>query len=453
MTSNDYFICYTHSLFNALSQMLCIGYGLRNPYLIGEVIVTIVSMASGSAVYAIAVAFACNALSSVDHPSRLYSNAVETLNEFMRVHCLPKPLRTQLRVHLKSRYPNQRMFSRAEVMGELPLPVRADVQHAQCAGLFARTPIFNDADPSFLAAVAAQLQPMIALPGEWLTREGELQKHVFFIETGLVEVIVDGEAVAELGDGSYLGEISALSRLPTALEDLGEVSSSQNAGFASASVRCKELCHMHLLEQKVFEGILLLFPAVREAMAVVARLRLLRSNTSCDPYVPAVQKAPNPKTINRKVSLYWETMNQLTHNDVAEYAKYQTTNSVPTPRITSSVRHSSGWEKNDAKSKRDSRGDNSSWRTSCQASPPQCVKGIARHVSDFSMGRLRRCSPSTRSMGQSMRSSKACSDASPVSTRREMAPALPSLLSRSTGQSADKSPSCKSNPPDSSSAE
>ena len=35
----------------------------------------------------------------------------------------------------------------------------------------------------------------------------QVLKYVVFIDTGLVEVLVRGEHVAEMGDGSYLGEI------------------------------------------------------------------------------------------------------------------------------------------------------------------------------------------------------------------------------------------------------
>ena len=76
-------VCYSHAVFQALSQMLCIGFGLVHPSRTEEVWVTIVSMFMGASVYAITLAFAVNIFSTVDYPSRVYKNTLEVLNEFM----------------------------------------------------------------------------------------------------------------------------------------------------------------------------------------------------------------------------------------------------------------------------------------------------------------------------------------------------------------------------------
>ena len=51
-------------------------------------------------------------------------------------------------------------------------------------------------------------QMEMALPGDWLVREGGVLGRLVFVDTGLVEVLV-GAHVTEMGDGSYFGEISA----------------------------------------------------------------------------------------------------------------------------------------------------------------------------------------------------------------------------------------------------
>ena len=57
--------------------------------------------------YAVVLAFAVNAFSNTDHPSRMYNNGLEVLNEYMRVRCLPKALRERLRESYEHRTTHQ----------------------------------------------------------------------------------------------------------------------------------------------------------------------------------------------------------------------------------------------------------------------------------------------------------------------------------------------------------
>jgi len=97
-------------------------------------------------------------------------------------------------------------------------------------------------------------------------------RRVVFIDTGLVEVSVSGRLVTELGDGSYLGEISALEQCGVVLRQhyaqhhahahgagggggCGGVQPPPHpnqplggVGSASASVRAKDVCYVHVLQ-------------------------------------------------------------------------------------------------------------------------------------------------------------------------------------------------------------
>ena len=90
-------------------------------------------MAAGASVYAVALAFACGVISSVDYPSQLYGRTLELLNEFMRVRCLPQPLRMKVREHFARAYPRKRFFN-SGTQRSLPVTPRAD-----CATLAAIT--------------------------------------------------------------------------------------------------------------------------------------------------------------------------------------------------------------------------------------------------------------------------------------------------------------------------
>lgn len=111
--------CYTHIFFTALSNMLCVSYGLGGPTRIEEMWAFVISMALGASMYAIVLAFACNVMTSTDYASRLYQNQLEVLNEFMRVRTLPRSLRDRLRKTLEMSYPNKRLFTSSALESEV----------------------------------------------------------------------------------------------------------------------------------------------------------------------------------------------------------------------------------------------------------------------------------------------------------------------------------------------
>lgn len=53
-----------------------------------------------------------------------------------------------------------------------------------------------------------------AAPGQHVTKQGEPVEGLFFVSTGVLDVLVDGTKVAELHSGDFVGELTCLNRLP-----------------------------------------------------------------------------------------------------------------------------------------------------------------------------------------------------------------------------------------------
>jgi len=62
--------------------------------------------------------------------------------------------------------------------------------------------------------LARALEPETASVGDTVIRQGEAGDHVYFIETGTVEVTRDGRHIANLGPGEIFGEIALLRAVP-----------------------------------------------------------------------------------------------------------------------------------------------------------------------------------------------------------------------------------------------
>jgi CPA1 family monovalent cation:H+ antiporter len=75
--------------------------------------------------------------------------------------------------------------------------------------LLARVPLFADLDRRHLDAVARLLRPRFAIPGERLISAGETGDAMYFISTGVVEVLAAGHRFL-LTQGDFFGEMALL---------------------------------------------------------------------------------------------------------------------------------------------------------------------------------------------------------------------------------------------------
>jgi CRP-like cAMP-binding protein len=92
--------------------------------------------------------------------------------------------------------------------------------------------------------------------GTHLVREGEFAYEFFVIEDGSAEVLRDGQHVADLGPGDFLGEIGIVTRAPR-----------------NASVIAREPTRVMVLSEQDFRGVARSFPTVAEQIREAVRER------------------------------------------------------------------------------------------------------------------------------------------------------------------------------------
>jgi CRP/FNR family transcriptional regulator, cyclic AMP receptor protein len=80
--------------------------------------------------------------------------------------------------------------------------------------LLKRVPLFAECSKAELDALALTADELDLREGTVLTREGKTGREFFVLIEGTVEVTRDGDKIAELEAGQWLGEISLLTRSP-----------------------------------------------------------------------------------------------------------------------------------------------------------------------------------------------------------------------------------------------
>ncbi|XP_065337304.1 potassium/sodium hyperpolarization-activated cyclic nucleotide-gated channel 3 isoform X5 [Cloeon dipterum] len=248
---------YSWALFKAMSHMLCIGYGRFPPQSLTDMWLTMLSMISGATCYALFLGHATNLIQSLDSSRRQYREKVKQVEEYMAYRKLPREMRQRITEYFEHRYQGK-FFDEEAILGELSEKLREDVINYNCRSLVASVPFFANADPNFVSDVVTKLRYEVFQPGDIIIKEGTIGNKMFFIQEGIVDIVMaNGEVATSLSDGSYFGEICLLT----------------NARRV-ASVRAETYCNLFSLSVEHFNAVLDQYPLMRRTMESVAAERL-----------------------------------------------------------------------------------------------------------------------------------------------------------------------------------
>jgi CPA1 family monovalent cation:H+ antiporter len=123
------------------------------------------------------------------------------------------------------------------------------------AAMIGRVPLFAGLDAAGVSAVGRLLRARVALPGQKIVALGEKGDAMYFIAAGVARVkLASGDA--ELGEGSFFGEVALLENKP------------RNADVVAVGV-----CHLLQLQARDFQRLLADRPGMRSEIESVAAQR------------------------------------------------------------------------------------------------------------------------------------------------------------------------------------
>ena len=101
--------------------------------------------------------------------------------------------------------------------------------------LLARLPFFAEFSADALAELSLALKPNPVAAGETVVRQGDRGEHFYVVQTGRLDVSIDGQLVGRLGPGDCFGEVALLQRVAR-----------------TATVTCTEAAHLLRLDEGDF---------------------------------------------------------------------------------------------------------------------------------------------------------------------------------------------------------
>jgi len=273
---------YLVSLFNAVSQMLSIGYGIVPPQRMSEVFMVLFSMILGATLYGLFVASLTSFLADSDASAKQYNSRLDMLNQYMKHRQLPAMLRVKMRRYLELCFPNKRAFNENEILYSLTLPLRQQVCWHKCAKILEKMPLHEALEPGLMGAMSLALHRVVYVQGDYILREGEIGKDMYFVAAGEVQVVTGPPdrhvEVTRLREGAFFGEMALL----------------DNAERHMASVRVVTFCDGFCMSRQAYQALVKDYPSVKEYLESVAKLRLAASlEASVDAVQETGQQVPD----------------------------------------------------------------------------------------------------------------------------------------------------------------
>ena len=258
---------YTVALFNALSHMLCIGYGQHSPpwpsaiiYEIDapapqtttEIWITIISMSFGASLFVILIGLMSSLMLSMDRAGALYTHKVNVWKQYFKYRRLPKEIRERIMKYYENRWFTRKVFDEEELLKELPYCLKQDVHAHICQYLLDRIPIFTLCQLPVSRSLVTHLKPLGCLQDDFIYIYGQIAEDMYFIVKGGVELIKgDGTVSATLMDGSYFGEAPLLN---------------QGVTIRMASARATSYTNLYSLSTTDFFNIADVYPEARNLL-------------------------------------------------------------------------------------------------------------------------------------------------------------------------------------------
>jgi hypothetical protein len=119
--------------------------------------------------------------------SRLYRSKLDEMEQYMRHHGMPKEMRTKLRAYYELCFPGRAMFDESSILSSISHPLRSQIALHKTADVLESLKVLHDSRLS--RSVAALLERMVFVHGDFIIIEGEQGRGMYFVSAGFVDVL------------------------------------------------------------------------------------------------------------------------------------------------------------------------------------------------------------------------------------------------------------------------
>jgi len=249
---------YVTALYWAVTTLTTVGYGdiTPDPASIPQMFFTMLVMLLGVGMYGYIIGGVANLIANLDAARANYLKKMEEINLFLKSKDVPEDLQERVRNYYRYLWEIHKSTTTGTLLNELPHTLEVDLALFLNRNILEKVPYFSDADDLFIREIVQRMELLVFLPGDYIIRQGEFGEAMYFLSSGNVEVLIDGEQIAARGDGAFFGETSLIRN-----------------ERRNASIRTTTYCDVYRLSRQDFDNLRDRYPEFDEHIKTILRDR------------------------------------------------------------------------------------------------------------------------------------------------------------------------------------
>lgn len=251
MTTN-----YVRGLYWTVTTLTTVGYGDILPETNLQMTYAMFVQLLGFGAFGYLIGNVVTLLSKKDPATAQYLENIENLTSALQIRDLNKDLQKRILNYYNYLRKEKVGYDESLFLDGLPTLLKTEAELELKKNFIVGIPIFKNASQDFVTRIAIKLELVIITPGEILMNQGEVGNEMYFIISGMLDVIRDGNSIFLLKEGDFFGEMALVANKPR-----------------TATVKARSFCNLYRLERDTFQLIISDFPEIVDEIKAKAKSR------------------------------------------------------------------------------------------------------------------------------------------------------------------------------------
>eukprot|EP00118_Oscarella_pearsei_P012897 m.98493 g.98493 ORF g.98493 m.98493 type:complete len:2159 (+) comp36987_c0_seq18:234-6710(+) len=249
---------YEITLYWAVATSTSTGYGDIHALTTSEKWFSSFSMLAGVSMFGFILGGLASRLTNADSLQSRYMHLFVTVKEYLFDNAITEKVAGRVKNYYKYMWDAKKGVNAEEIFSELPRTFRADVSLTINRIMIDRAELFKETGDAFRRMLALRVKQASYLPGQMVTRQGDIGTEMYFLHRGCLEVLDEEtkESIARLEPGDLFGEINLIYSL-----------------LRTASVCALTHCDLLVLSKSDLTSVLKHYPEVASSLKSAAEKR------------------------------------------------------------------------------------------------------------------------------------------------------------------------------------
>ncbi|XP_066501242.1 uncharacterized protein [Hoplias malabaricus] len=253
---------YAVSLYWAVITLTTVGYGEIHAMNGSETVVASVVMVIGLVAFLGAIMTGLSSvISNLDRRRGRFYHRMETICSYMKHMDLPEDVQTLVQTSYHNFWIHQKGCNAGGLFDDLPFTLQSEVSRFRNKNILEKCELLKETEDGFKSALSLKFKTQTFNPGHILSRSGEINQNLYYIEQGQMKVFGRDktDCIATLLPGFLIGEVGLMYKIP------------RNATICTAT-----LCEVCVLENHDLLTLFADYPEAGVKIAEAARTRLYK---------------------------------------------------------------------------------------------------------------------------------------------------------------------------------